>query len=396
MPARICLVHDDVSEQERPYLFALSIHCPVVQCHWREREKLAHRVAMPWLIDVKRLNAEAAEALRPFTIPPLLGFRLVAVDGDQPALSDRTAGWWGPTIAVPRPIEATTVLRLAGLCRPEQDVPARREPSTLSSDRPPGVPPALSKPLPPSAHSLIGEAIHDAATILDLVFRSFDGKQRIASDDWHAAVPVIIDMISEKGLRLWLDRVREHHVGTYQHSLLVMGIAAELGRVLGLMESNVEQLALGGLLHDVGKFEVPQTILDKPGQLSSEELAVLRRHPRDGWAALLSTIPSLDPAILDLVLHHHEQLDGGGYPDGLPGDRISPMVRMLTVSDVLGALLERRPYRPPLPRREALEIMRAMADSGKLDPAFVRAVADLDIEPIVDRSMDLLRNRDRR
>ena len=111
-------------------------------------------------------------------------------------------------------------------------------------------------------------------------------------------------------------------------------------------------------------------ILDKPGKLSDEELSVMRKHPRLGYEALAAE-GGFPPEMLDVVLHHHELLDGTGYPHGLRGDQISDIVRLLTIVDIHAALVEKRAYRLPFTHAEAFTTMERM--DGKLDPHLLHA-----------------------
>ena len=123
-------------------------------------------------------------------------------------------------------------------------------------------------------------------------------------------------------------------------------------------------------MHDVGKARIPLTILDKPGQLDPDEEKVMRRHPLIGYE-LLKDLPDISPEILDGVRHHHEYLDGSGYPDGLTAPEISDLVRLLTISDIFAALVESRSYRPAISRQDAYEILCSMG--GKLERSLVNA-----------------------
>jgi HD-GYP domain-containing protein (c-di-GMP phosphodiesterase class II) len=127
---------------------------------------------------------------------------------------------------------------------------------------------------------------------------------------------------------------------------------------------------MAATLHDIGKARIPLSILDKPGRLDPDEEEIIRRHPVIGHD-LLKGMSGITPEILDGVRHHHEYLDGSGYPDGLKGGQISDLVRLLTISDIFAALIEARPYRAPMPRPDAYEILRGM--EGKLEGALVRA-----------------------
>lgn len=184
----------------------------------------------------------------------------------------------------------------------------------------------------------------------------------------------IIGSIGEIGFDTWMDTVRRHHDGTYQHCMLVTGMAVGFGSALGLSSSDVERLAQAGLAHDVGKAKVPLELLDKPGRLTTEEFAVVKMHPEWGWEFMVGSEKRVDPMILDGVLHHHEALDGSGYPDGLTARRISDMTRVLTVCDIYGALSERRSYKPPMAPSQIMEIMQGLADQGKIEKALVRAL----------------------
>ncbi len=132
-----------------------------------------------------------------------------------------------------------------------------------------------------------------------------------------------------------------------------------------------QRLIIGtATLHDVGKARIPLTILDKPGRLDQGEQEIMERHPVIGYD-LLKSVPEISPEILDGVKHHHEYLDGSGYPDGLTAPEISDLVRLLTISDIFAALVERRPYRPPVSNQDAYRILCDM--DGKLEAALLRA-----------------------
>lgn len=184
----------------------------------------------------------------------------------------------------------------------------------------------------------------------------------------------ITGSVAEIGFEAWMETVRRHHGGTYQHCMLVTGMAVGFGQELGMSASDVERLAQAGLAHDIGKAKVPLEILDKPGRVDDAEFAVLKMHPEWGWETLVASGGPIDPSVLDGVLHHHEALDGSGYPDGLVGRRVSDMTRVLTVCDIYGALSERRAYKPPLAPDRIIEIMYGLADQGKIEKALVRAL----------------------
>lgn len=185
----------------------------------------------------------------------------------------------------------------------------------------------------------------------------------------NATASVIVERIEEDGLSRWLDGLRQHHSQTYQHCLIVTAVAVAFGRHLGFSKIDKQRLATAGLLHDIGKAKIPLHILEKPTQLSVEETAVMRAHPELGFEALRQE-RGMHTEMLDMVLHHHEYLDGSGYPHSLSGSEISDLVRTITIADVFGALVEYRPYKPPLSGWDAYQ---QLIDMGpKLDKDLVR------------------------
>jgi putative nucleotidyltransferase with HDIG domain len=184
----------------------------------------------------------------------------------------------------------------------------------------------------------------------------------------------IADAIAESGLADWLTTVRRHHEGTYQHCLLVTGIAVDFGLSLGVAKADIERLYSAAMFHDVGKAKIPLEILDKPGKLDDSERALIETHPVAGYD-VLRTNDQISGEVLDAVRHHHEYLDGSGYPDGLSNGSISDIVRILTISDIFAALIENRRYRTPMPREEAYGILKSM--HGKLEKALVTAFRDV-------------------
>jgi HD-GYP domain-containing protein (c-di-GMP phosphodiesterase class II) len=128
------------------------------------------------------------------------------------------------------------------------------------------------------------------------------------------------------------------------------------------------------MFHDVGKARIPLAILDKPARLDRDERALVETHPAVGHEALKDN-PTISPEILDVVRHHHEALDGSGYPDGLCAESISDLVRILTISDIFAALIEQRTYKPTMSREQAYEIIQGM--HGKLEMSLVAAFRDV-------------------
>jgi HD-GYP domain-containing protein (c-di-GMP phosphodiesterase class II) len=142
---------------------------------------------------------------------------------------------------------------------------------------------------------------------------------------------------------------------TYGHSERVARIAVELGRELGLQEDELGDIYLTGLLHDVGKIGVRDAVLTKRGPLTPEEFEHVKQHVTIGYAILSDLRPIRN--LLPGVLYHHERVDGSGYPDGLAGDAIPLLARILAVADAYDAMSTTRPYREAIPCRKVEEIL---------------------------------------
>jgi HD-GYP domain-containing protein (c-di-GMP phosphodiesterase class II) len=169
-----------------------------------------------------------------------------------------------------------------------------------------------------------------------------------------------------------LARLAAKDRSTEGHTRRVAMLAVEIGELLGLPERRLRLLALGGLLHDVGKLSVPIAILNKPGKLTDEEFAVIRRHPVWG-RELLSELGGFPPLVLRLVESHHERLDGQGYPSNASAPELELEVRILTVADVFDALTADRVYREAWSTERALALLDADTGSA-FDATCVRAL----------------------
>jgi len=213
-------------------------------------------------------------------------------------------------------------------------------------------------------------AVETAATAIASMFTAVTLGQSLDVDGTKEAGRQIADRITERGLSEWLTTVRRHHEGTYQHCLLVTGVAIDFGLSLGVGRADLERLYSAAMFHDIGKAQIPPAILDKPGRLDDEERALIETHPTAGYEFLRGH-DGISPEILDAVRHHHEYLDGSGYPDALCAESIGDIVRILTISDIFAALIEHRHYKPTMPRAEAYDILRGM--SGKLEKALVNS-----------------------
>jgi HD-GYP domain-containing protein (c-di-GMP phosphodiesterase class II) len=210
----------------------------------------------------------------------------------------------------------------------------------------------------------LNRGVTAAHEVMVKIFNKLPAGVPLKFSDVVEAENKILKAIKHSSLREWLTTVGCHHADSHRHCLFVTGFAVAFSQHLGMREDDQRRLTRAALLHDVGKAFLPVAILDKPGTLTEEEMSEARKHPRLGYDALAAQ-GSFPPEMLDVVLHHHEFLDGTGYPDGLRGDRISDIVRLTTIVDIYSALVENRPYRLPYTHAKAFAIMDQM--KGKLD-----------------------------
>ena len=184
-------------------------------------------------------------------------------------------------------------------------------------------------------------------------------------DDVKEGSNLVLDAVRGDGLDGFMKTVRSHHNYTFRHSMFVCGLLGAFGFHVGARGSDLKLISLGAMLHDMGKARTPLAVLDKPGRLTDEEFAIMRRHPADG-ETMLRDLTGLDKDVIWMATRHHEKLDGSGYPFGLKGAEISDLVRLISIVDVYSALIDKRSYKPALPVEKALDIMASM--EGHLDP----------------------------
>ena len=216
----------------------------------------------------------------------------------------------------------------------------------------------------------LNRGVEAAHAVIVKMFERLPAGEPLTFDDIVQAENKILKAIKHTSLREWLTTVGCHHVDSYRHCLFVTGFAVAFAQNLGMRDDDQRRLARAALLHDVGKAFIPVAILDKPGTLSEQEMAEVRLHPRRGYDALVAQ-GGFPAEMLDVVLHHHELLDGTGYPNGLRSNQISDIVRLTTIVDIYAALVEKRAYRLPFTHARAFTLMEAMG--GKLDQQLLQA-----------------------
>lgn len=189
------------------------------------------------------------------------------------------------------------------------------------------------------------------------------GKQ-IDMDQTRVIVREVVGNILEyPDAALWLTQLKNRDDYTCLHSLNVCMLTIAFCRHLGLeSQTDLEQIGQGALLHDIGKALVPNEVLNKPDQLSPEELRLVRRHPEDGYELMRRQTNLPDPS-LAIIRHHHERLNGQGYPDGLVGAELDPPVLATAVCDIYDAITSDRSYHSGIAADEALRLMRRNAEN---------------------------------
>ena len=188
-------------------------------------------------------------------------------------------------------------------------------------------------------------------------------------------------VIRNPGALISLARLKSADDYTYMHSVAVCAMMVALAKQLGLEESQVRSAGMAGLMHDLGKAQMPMEVLNKPGKLTDEEFAIIKTHPEEGYK-LLQTGVDIDPVIMDVCLHHHEKTDGSGYPKGLKSEQISLFAKMGAVCDVYDAITSNRPYKAGWDPAESLRKMAEWAN-GHFDTVVFQAfVKSLGIYPI--------------
>ncbi len=243
---------------------------------------------------------------------------------------------------------------------------------------------ALSAPQDPIVRVSVREELARAKRIHEQahkVIRSMMSDVRLGNavslDDAEPVVEAITGSVLRNGGALMgLIGIKNKDDYTFLHSVSVCTLMIAFGRSLGLDGDELRQGGIGGLLHDIGKMKVPDEVLNKPGRLTDAEFDLIKKHPGDGHAVLLET-PGIGPIPLDITRHHHERLDGRGYPDGLAGDAISTMARMAAIVDVYDAITADRCYHKGMPAAEALRKMWEWSTDHfdqKLLQAFMRCV----------------------
>ncbi|MFN3860610.1 MAG: HD-GYP domain-containing protein [Roseateles sp.] len=242
--------------------------------------------------------------------------------------------------------------------------------------------PASARPLP-EPRACLEDELGRAAQVLSrskaAVMALFSEARLGKAIDSETCLPIVDEVATSLARNpsafVSLARLKTKDDYTYMHSVAVCGLMVALARHMGLPDEQVREAGLAGLLHDVGKMQMPLEVLNKPGALTDAEFSIMRSHPERGWE-LLKDSANVPASALDVCLHHHEKMDGTGYPHKLAGEQISLFARMGAVCDVYDAITSTRPYKSAWDPAGSLQRMSQW--QGQFDPvvfqAFVKSI----------------------
>ncbi|MBT9568688.1 MAG: HD-GYP domain-containing protein [Thiobacillus sp.] len=188
-------------------------------------------------------------------------------------------------------------------------------------------------------------------------------------------------VVRNPGALISLARLKTADDYTYMHSVAVCALMVALARQLGLSEREVKEAGMAGLLHDLGKAMMPIKVLNKPGKLTDDEFRVIKSHPVEGHRLLVEG-KSVSDIVLDVCLHHHEKVDGSGYPDRLAGDQISLYAKMGAVCDVYDAITSNRPYKAGWDPAESVRKMTEWRKGHFDEKVFQAFIKSIGIYPV--------------
>ena len=265
--------------------------------------------------------------------------------------------------------------------------------------------PAVIKAAPftfaPQPHVGMQDEVSVAAKILqksrEAVSAMFEDARMGRLANAEAALPLVDDIaasVSRNSAALVsLARLKRADDYTYMHSVAVCAMMVTLAKQLGLPDGEVRDLGLAGLLHDIGKMAIPLEILNKPGRLTDDEFMQVKGHPGAGHEILLQ-VAGIPAVVLDVCLHHHERIDGKGYPERLGQQTLSHAARMGAICDVYDAITSNRPYKDGWSPTESLRKMALWAKEGHFDEtifaAFVKCIGIYPVGTLVRLKSDRL------
>jgi len=207
------------------------------------------------------------------------------------------------------------------------------------------------------------------------------GKAISAEDASKLVEEISSSVIRNPGALISLARLKTADDYTYMHSVAVCALMVSLARQLDLDETNVREAGMAGLMHDLGKALMPMDVLNKPGRLTDDEFRIIKSHPVEGHRLLIEGNTASD-IVLDVCLHHHEKVDGSGYPDRLSSDEISLFAKMGAVCDVYDAITSNRPYKAGWDPAESIRKMTEWTTGHFDEHVFQAFIKSIGIYPV--------------
>ncbi|MDI9243924.1 HD-GYP domain-containing protein [Marinobacter sp. CHS3-4] len=220
-------------------------------------------------------------------------------------------------------------------------------------------------------------AWRSAHRLVSNLTRSIEMGHDLKLDEARPVITQCVDSIKANASAMfWMSRVKSRDAYTAEHCVRVAIFAVAFARFLGMPDEDLHIVGLCGLLHDLGKLQVPDSILNKPGPLSAEEMAIMKDHTQYGYK-MLRADTSLDSIVSDVSRHHHERIDGRGYPDQLEEWQISRFARLVSIIDAYDAMTSDRCYRDGMPASDAIRVLyqnRGAQFDVDMVEAFIRMV----------------------
>ena len=209
-----------------------------------------------------------------------------------------------------------------------------------------------------------------------------EGNFKEASD--NIASQLMDAIFENEAIAVDVDMLKVSDEYTFKHSVDVATMSMIIGRQYGLDKKEIRDIGIAGLLHDVGKSKIPNSLLNKPGRLDENEFELMKQHSLFGFQ-ILKEKHEFDETIMRGVLQHHEKIDGSGYPLGVSREKIHPYARILAVADIYDALVTERPYKSAFSGREAVEMIMAMTQGldMKAMTSFLESVILYSVDSIV-------------
>lgn len=220
---------------------------------------------------------------------------------------------------------------------------------------------------------------------IQYIYSNVESTELAAATD-SIADDLLASIESNNAIAIDINALKTSDEYTFKHSVDVATISMIVAKKQGLSKTQIREIGVTGLLHDVGKTKVPLEILNKPGRLDDNEFNIMKQHPVYGYE-LVKDREEFSPAVSLGVLQHHEKINGGGYPLGVAADKICPYAKILAVSDIYDALVTERPYKAAFSQRDAVEMIMSM--TTELDMTAMRSFLESMILYPVDTIVEL-------